>query len=67
MKCIRYFLEGNSLKELNIEKNTGASVTDVEFEIFMQHMTSSHQIRDLEAYTDGKVTIKAAEPKKKAA
>ena len=53
-------------KEVNIEKNTGASVSDVEFEIFMQHMTSTHQIHDLEAYTDGKITIKSAEPKKKA-
>ena len=54
-------------KEIKIDKNTGASVTDLEFEIFMQHMTSTHQIHDLEAYTSGKVTIKAAQAKKKPA
>jgi len=54
-------------KEIKIEKNSGASVSDVEFEVFMQHMTSTHQIHDLEAYTSGKVTIKSAEKKAKAA
>ena len=50
-------------KAINIEKNTGASVTDEEFEIFMQHLTTTRQIHDLEAYTSGKVTIKSAEKK----
>ena len=51
-------------KAINIEKNTGASVSDEEFEIFMQHLTSTHQIKDLEAYTTGKVTLRSAEVKK---
>ncbi len=52
----------DGFRELNIDKNTGASVSDVEFEMFMQHMTLTHQIKDVEAYTSGKVTIKS-EPK----
>ncbi len=52
-------------KAVNIEKNSGASVSEVEFEVFMQHITVSHQIRDLEAYTSGRTTITA--PKKKPA
>ena len=53
-------------KAINIEKNTSASVSDEEFEIFMQHLTTTHQIRDLEAYTTGKVTLRSAEVKKAA-
>ena len=51
-------------KTVNIEKTTGGTVSDEEFAIFMQHITSSHQISDLEAYTSGKVTIRTAENKK---
>ena len=53
-------------KTVNIEKTTGGTVSDEEFAVFMQHITSSHQISDLEAYTTGKITIKVAkeEPKK---
>ena len=53
-------------KAINIDKNSGASVNDEEFELFMQHLTSTHQIHDLEAYTSGKITIKSAEKKKAA-
>ena len=56
-------------KTANIEKTTGGTVSDEEFAVFMQHLTLSHQISNLEAYTSGKVTIKIAgkaveEPKK---
>ncbi len=51
-------------KSINIEKNSGASVSDVEFEAFMQHMTFNHQIHDLAAYEAGKITITAPTPKK---
>ena len=51
-------------KAINIDKNSGGSVSDSEFEIFMQHMTSSHQISDLEAYIDGKVTVNVVKEKK---
>ncbi len=47
-------------KNVNIEKTTGGTVSDEEFAVFMQHITSSHQISDLEAYRSGKITIKAA-------
>ena len=50
-------------KEIKIEKNSGASVTDVEFEVFMQHMTSTHQMKDIEAYTSGKTTIRSVAKK----
>ena len=55
-------------KTVNIEKTTSGTVSDEEFEIFMQHMTSTHQIKDLEAYRAGTVTIKVAgkKPAKKA-
>ncbi|MBQ7363827.1 MAG: translation initiation factor IF-2 [Clostridia bacterium] len=55
-----------SFKGLNIEKNSGASVTDVEFELFMQHLTKTHQIHNLEEYREGKITITAPKPERKA-
>ena len=61
-------------KTVNIEKTTGGTVSDEEFAVFMQRITLSHQISDLDAYRNGKVTIKTvsaeakeekkAEPKK---
>ena len=51
-------------KEIKIEKNTGASVSDVEFEIFMNYMTSKNQIKDLEGYCNGKTTLRGAVTKK---
>ena len=53
-------------KTVNIEKTTGGTVSDEEFAVFMQHITSSHQISDLEAYRSGKVTIRAAGKEEKA-
>ena len=47
-------------KNVNIEKTTGGTVSDEEFALFMQHITSSHQISDLEAYRSGRITIKAS-------
>jgi len=52
-------------KTVNIEKTTSGTVSDEEFAVFMQHLTLSHQISDLEAYRSGKVTIRiAGKPKK---
>ena len=48
------------------KKNSSASVEAEEFEIFLSHMTRTHQIKDLEAYRSGKNSIKsekAASPK----
>ena len=56
-------------KTVNIEKTTSGTVSDEEFAIFMQHITSSHQISDLEGYRSGKITIRSkakAEPAPKA-
>ena len=55
----------DTFRAVNIDKNSGASVTDIEFEVFMQHLTLSRQIKDVEAYTDGKVTITAPKKEKK--
>ena len=47
-------------KTVNIEKTTGGTVSDEEFAVFMQHITSKNQISDLEAYRSGKITIRIA-------
>ena len=45
-------------KAVNIDKTTGGTVSDDEFAVFMQHITTSRQISDLEAYRSGKITIR---------
>ena len=47
-------------KAVNIDKTTSGTVSDEEFAVFMQHVTLSNQISDLEAYRSGKITIKTA-------
>ena len=54
----------DAFRAVGIEKNSGASVSDEEFEAFMQHMTLSHQIKDLDAYCEGKTKISVPEAKK---
>ena len=51
--------------ELGIEKKSGATVDAAEFELFMQTVTLSHQIKNLDSYLSGesKITIKSDEPK----
>ena len=45
-------------REKGIEKaSSSVAVSDEDFEIFMQHITSKHQIKDIDAYTEGKVTV----------
>ena len=55
----------DAFREIGVEKNSGGAVSDGEFESFMNHITSKHQIADIDAYIEGKVSIhaKAAEPK----
>ena len=55
------------LKTVKIEKTTSGTVSDEEFAAFMQHMTMTHQIGDLEAYRSGKTTISISEKKAKKA
>ena len=60
----------DAFKDIGFEKkNSGAAVEAEEYELFLVHMTRSHQIKNLEAYTKGDATIKsvkenAPEPKK---
>ena len=51
-------------KDLGIEKKSGASADIDEFELFLSHLTSSRQIKDLDAYREGKTKIKSAAEKK---
>ena len=55
----------DAFKEIGFEKkNSGAAVDAEEFEIFLSYMTRSHQIKDLDSYTSGGVTITSASVKK---
>ncbi|MBQ8529286.1 MAG: translation initiation factor IF-2 [Clostridia bacterium] len=51
---------------LGVEKKNGGSVELDEFELFLHHMTSKHQIKDLDAYRDGKTKITSDAPKAEA-
>ena len=54
----------DAFKEIGFEKkNSGATVDAEEFELFLNHMTRSHQIKDIDAYTSGSVTIKTVSDK----
>ena len=54
----------DAFKEIGFEKkNSGATVDAEEFELFLNHMTRAHQIKDIDAYTSGRVTIKAGSNK----
>ena len=55
--------------EVGIEKKSGAAVDVAEFELFMQKLTLSHQIKNLDAYLSGetKITIKGEEKAEKTA
>ena len=54
----------DTFKELGIEKKTGGSVDKDEFELFLSHLTSTRQIKDLDAYRDGRSKIKSSVEKK---
>jgi len=47
-----------------VEKKSGGSADKDEFELFLAHLTAKHQIKDLDAYRDGRSKIKSAEQKK---
>ena len=54
----------DAFKEIGFEKkNSGAAVEAEEFELFLVHMTKSHQIKNLEAYTSGAVSISSVKEK----
>ena len=57
----------DEFKNIGFEKkNSSATVDSEEFEIFLSHMTRSHQIKDIDAYVSGKNAISAVleKPKK---
>ena len=57
----------DAFKEIGFEKkNSGAVVETEEFELFIVHMTKSHQMKNIEAYTSGEVTISSEKPAGKA-
>ena len=53
-------------KELGIEKKSGAAVEADEYELFLHHYTFTNQLKNIDDYIDGKITIKVAEEKKEA-
>ena len=55
----------DAFKEIGFEKkSSGATVEDEEFELFLVHITASHQIKNLEDYTSGKITIASVSKKR---
>ena len=51
-------------KDLGIEKKSGGSADLDEFELFLSHLTLKNQIKDLDAYRDGRTKIKSSVEKK---
>ena len=49
----------DTFKELNIDKKSGGSIDGDEFELFVSIMTSKHQIKDIDAYREGRTTIRS--------
>ena len=55
--------------DVGMEKKTGAVAESEEYEVFLQYMTSKHQIKNMNDYLDGKTKItvqEASAPEKKA-
>ena len=57
----------DTFKSLGIEKKTGAAADADEFELFLNHLTASRQIKDIDAYRSGKSIIAVMGEKKKPA
>ena len=54
-------------KEVGFDKKTGGSIDAEEFEVFMSHLTKTHQLKKIDDYVDGtiKISIKSEdEPKR---
>ena len=49
------------LSGLGIDKKSGGSMEADEFEIFVQHITTAHQIKDLDSYRSGRTKITSAD------
>ena len=57
----------DAFKELGLDKKSGGSVDELEFEMFLDHMTKTHQIKSLDAYKKGNVKLTTAKGQKKPA
>ena len=53
----------DTFKELGIDKKSGGSADKDEFELFLSHLTEKHQIKDIDAYRDGRSRIKSTAEK----
>ncbi len=47
----------DGFKELGIEKKSGGSLDADEFELFVSHLTSKHQIKNIDDYREGRTKI----------
>ena len=56
----------DAFKDLGIDKKSGGSVSEEEFELFLDHMTKSHQIKSLDSYRKGLVKLTSVKGEKKA-
>ena len=54
----------DTFKELGVEKKSGGSADADEFELFLDHLTKKNQIKDLDAYREGRSKIKSVTEKK---
>ena len=54
----------DGFKDVGIDKKSGASADNDEFELFMENLMVKHQIKDIESYLGGKNKISAAKEKK---
>jgi len=54
----------DSLKDLGLDKKSGGSLDGDEFELFVEALTASHQIKDLDGYREGRIKITSPESEK---
>ena len=47
----------DAFKELGLDKKSGGSADEVEFEMLLDHLTKTHQIKNLDAYRRGVVKL----------
>ena len=56
----------DTFKDIGIDKKSGGSADADEFELFISHLMNKHQIKDLDAYRDGRVKITSDDKKESA-
>ena len=53
----------DAFKDIGLDKKSGGSADADEFELFMSHLMNKHQIKDLDAYRDGRIKITTEDKK----